>query len=209
MVYRSNLRLTSGQHEVWCNIEAASHVTWNRNGACRAHVEKRQDKSTKENYILRLLPENLQSKPRACKTEVVIDHYKFIAGVSKHLMERMNSYRKLGLKWWKQSLEILKDIKANQGRICTVRCPKYKCFLKELPRSYSDSVPGLRVPPPQSKSVDFVQQRATISSTALPEQNLSPELAGKIEQSVGFKVFDLVMNIFLPIYKIFYDNLPA
>lgn len=112
VVYRSNLRLASGQHEVWCNIEAASHVKWNRNGACRAHVEKRQDKTTKDNYILRLIPENLSTKPRMCKTQVVIDHYKFIAGVTKHLMERMNSYRKLGLTWWKQSLEILKDIKA-------------------------------------------------------------------------------------------------
>ena len=157
-------------------------------------MEKRQDKSTKDNYILRLLPENLQTKPRMCKTEVVIDHYKFIAGVSKHLMERMNSYRKLGLKWWKQSLEILKDIKANEGRICTVRCPKYKCFLKELPRSYSASVPGLQhaLPPPSPNH--SIQKRAAISSTAIQGQNLSPELAGQIEKTVGFKVFDMVMN---------------
>ena len=76
------------------------------------HVEKRQDKSTRDNYILRLLPENLITKPRQCKTQVIIDHYKFIAGVTKHLVERMNSYRKLNLTWWKQSLEILKNIKS-------------------------------------------------------------------------------------------------
>ena len=190
VVYRSNLRLSSGQHEVWCDIEAASHVKWNRNGACRAHVEKRQDKSTRENYILRLLPENLITKPRQCKTQVIIDHYKFIAGVTKHLVERMNSYRKLNLTWWKQSLEILKNIKASEGRICTVKCPQYKCFLKELPNSYHahpmlnfDKVYKVKSNP------DEVQTRDSISSTALSESKLSPEIAAQIEKTIGFRIF--------------------
>ena len=108
IVYRSNLRLTSGQHEIWCNIGSDQQpgTKWKRQESCRAHVEARADKATKSSYILRLLP-NFENKPRICKSVVVIDHYKFVAGVQQHLADRMVNYKSLGLVWWKQSMGVI------------------------------------------------------------------------------------------------------
>jgi hypothetical protein len=38
IVYRSNLRLTSGQHEVWCNYEVDPKNPWNRDEACKGFI---------------------------------------------------------------------------------------------------------------------------------------------------------------------------
>ena len=174
IVYRSNLRLTSGQHEVWCNIPQTGQA-WDRTEACRTHVEARADKSTKSSYILRLLP-NFQTRPRMCKTVVIMDHYKFIAGVQQHLTDRMNSYKNLGLVWWKQSMEILQDIKKNDNKLCTTKCPKFNCFLKELPRTHH-AAGMLKSNPSQAMQ------------STLNADGLTAETAALIEQAVGFKVF--------------------
>jgi hypothetical protein len=92
----------------------------------------------------------------------------------------MNSYKSLGLVWWKQSKEILDDIRKNDGKICTVRCPKFNCFLKELPRISSiNSIAGALKP----------QQAAQVVHASENKDGLSKETADLIEKAIGFKVF--------------------
>lgn len=91
----------------------------------------------------------------------------------------MNSYKSLGLVWWKQSKEILDDISKNDGKLCTVRCPKYNCFLKELPRVSSINMNGI------VKS----NQGATQPHKSVIGDGLSKETADMIEKAIGVKVF--------------------
>mmetsp|Transcript_17800 Transcript_17800/g.17135 ORF Transcript_17800/g.17135 Transcript_17800/m.17135 type:complete len:445 (-) Transcript_17800:46-1380(-) len=147
LVYRSNLRVSSGQHSVWCDISTGVNKTkktnetmsskdlnmkdnikaWNYKEACSKHVSRRADKSTRTEDILDLLPPQT-SRPRICRTQVLIDHYKWVTGVELHLFKRAVSYKKQGLDWWRQSYAILDHMRANKGRICT-SCQEMGCEL--------------------------------------------------------------------------------
>ena len=206
VVYRSNLRLTSGQHEVWCNIGPDGATEWNREEACNNHIDARADKSTKSNYILHLLPQ-FDKKPRMCSTVVVVDHYKFIAGVQQHLADRMVNYKNLGLVWWKQSMEILEDIKRHENKLCTLKCPKFNCYLKDLPREHevirkSDVLSGSgqiststisgKFPNSAIPSVGALHGGSVDPMASKSALGMSAETAAIVESAVGFKVFSEV-----------------
>ena len=91
----------------------------------------------------------------------------------------MNSYKSLGLVWWKQSKDILDDISKNHGKLCTVRCPKFNCFLKELPRVSSINMNGIINP----------NQGAVQPHKSVIGDGLSKETADLIEKAIGVKVF--------------------
>ena len=55
----------------------------------------------------------IQQRPRYCKTVVPINHYKFTGGVVEYLKKRMQSYRQLGLGYWRQSRDLILDIAAH------------------------------------------------------------------------------------------------
>ena len=151
------------------------------------HIAARADKTTKDSYIYKLIP-HLKARPRICNNVVIIDHYKFINGVQEHLTERMNSYKNLGLVWWKQSAEILDDIKKHDNKLCTVKCPKFKCYLKDLPKS--QNIGGMfKIDPKVSEAM----------SSALNTDSLSKDIKDTIEKAIGFKVFaEQSDSLFLP-----------
>lgn len=137
-LYRSSLRVVSGQHVVWCDVDpnsmgrkkpaGAGHSAGGRydwGTACSKHVAARVDKSTKAADILALLPRN-ERRPRICPTLVPIDHYKWVRGVEFYLMKRILAYKDKKLEWWKQSWHILEHINKYNGKIC-VKCSQNAC----------------------------------------------------------------------------------
>ena len=118
LFYSGEYRLVSGQHDVWCNLpkEARKGVDWNVELACRAHIRKRIDKSTRAGDILALLPRP-RLPPTVCKQLVHINHYKFIDGVLDSLQQRSTAYKHLKFVWYKQSHSIMQSLLSNNQRV--------------------------------------------------------------------------------------------
>lgn len=137
IMYRANLRLASGQHVVWCDVDPrnkkkarsknsySSTAIWDWENACSQHINARVDKSTKASEILSLFPKYTH-RVRICPTIVPIDHYKWVKGVEWYLFKRILSYKEKNLEWWKQSFNILEHIYKYNGKIC-VKCPSNHC----------------------------------------------------------------------------------
>ena len=123
IAYRADSRLDGGQHDVWCD-RSTGRGAWNKTAACARHAHERA-KSKLLPLIYANVP-NLQSRPRYCPSKVPLRHYKFVLGVTDYLQRRMNSYRRLGLHWWKDSKLFLGHIREHGGRVC-VDCKGMRC----------------------------------------------------------------------------------
>ena len=100
IIYRSNLRLTSGQHDVWCD-KGVNDVRkkWVSSEMCMKHLRsyrERYDNSVAPEVIYRYLPA-IDRRPVLCKTIVPIDHFKFIGGAESYLRERAQDYKSRGM----------------------------------------------------------------------------------------------------------------
>lgn len=96
ILHRNNLRLTSGQHDVWCDKDVG--VRWSQKEACMKHLKstrERYDKSVSPEDIYSFLPE-ITRRPKLCQTIVPLDHFKFIGGVDNYLTARAEHYKKRG-----------------------------------------------------------------------------------------------------------------
>jgi len=129
IAYRADARLDGGQHDVWCDRSGGSGSggggkSWNKTRACAQHAHDRA-KSKLLPLILAHTP-NLQTRPRYCRTKVPLRHYKFLHGVQEHLARRMESYRRLGLHWWRDSRLFLEHLRSHGGRVC-VECTGMGC----------------------------------------------------------------------------------
>ena len=133
---RSHLRVVSGQHVVWCDIDpfvsrsgkrmrGTEGQSWDWDKACSKHVNARVDKSSKASDILALFP-RYDKRVRICPTMVPIDHYKWVKGIEWYLFKRILAYKEKHLEWWKQSYNILEHINKYNGKIC-VKCPANRC----------------------------------------------------------------------------------
>jgi hypothetical protein len=70
-------------------------IDWNMTEMCTKHVYNR-GKAKHIDSILKYLP--IITKPaKYCATVVLIDHYKFIDGIHKHLQDRVTSFKKQGI----------------------------------------------------------------------------------------------------------------
>jgi len=136
IAYRADSRLDGGQHDVWCDrsglgvsdssgLTGAEWGVWNRTFACRQHAHERA-KGRLLPLILAHTP-NLAARPRYCPTKVALRHYKFVWGVEAHLQARLESYKKQGLHWWRDSSLFLKHLREHDGKVC-VHCPGMGCI---------------------------------------------------------------------------------
>lgn len=136
IAYRSNLRVVSGQHALWCDIDpfvgrtgkrlpGTEDLDWDWERACTKHVNARVDKTSRASDILASFP-RYTHRPRVCKTLVPIDHYKWVRGVEWYLFKRILAYKEKKLEWWRQSYGILEHIN-KYGGIC-VHCPASACI---------------------------------------------------------------------------------
>jgi len=145
LVYRAPFRVDGGQHEVWCDRDGFTRAekremitkgdtayllsgpgvkNWNREKACTRHIAAR-GKHAEKKMIMKYISDT-PYRPRYCKTEVDMDHYKWIDGIRAYLYKRAIEYRKQGLHWWRDSRDILMHIQYHDGRIC-VWCKEAKC----------------------------------------------------------------------------------
>ena len=137
LAYRSHLRVVSGQHVVWCDIDpfvskvgkrrrgTEEPLLWDWDKACTKHVNARVDKTSKAADILALFP-RYEKRARICPTIVPIDHYKWVKGIEWYLFKRILAYKDKHLEWWKQSFNILEHLNKHNGKIC-VKCPTNRC----------------------------------------------------------------------------------
>jgi hypothetical protein len=136
LAYRSHLRVVSGQHVVWCDIDpftskngkrikGTEGQAWNWDKACTKHVNARVDKTSNAADILALFP-RYEKRARICPTVVPVDHYKWVKGVEWYLFKRILAYKDKHLDWWKQSYNILEHINKFNGKIC-VKCSQNQC----------------------------------------------------------------------------------
>jgi len=144
LIYRAPFRVDGGQHEVWCDrdgftrkekhamiqkgvtdyMEAGPNKPWSRVRACNRHIEARK-KTSDRRMIMKYLGD-VPYRPRYCKNEVQMDHYKWIDGIRAYLFKRANDYRKQGFHWWRDSRDILVHIQNHDGKIC-VACKGAQC----------------------------------------------------------------------------------
>ena len=128
IAYRADARLDGGQHDVWCDRSGNSGVggseRWNKTRACAQHAHDRA--KSKLLPLILAHTSNLQARPRFCRTKVPLRHYKFLHGVEEHLARRMESYRRLGLHWWRDSRLFLEHLRRHGGRVC-VECAGMGC----------------------------------------------------------------------------------
>jgi len=126
IAYRADSRLDGGQHDVWCDRPGKRDRSskWNKTSACAQHAHDRA-KSRLLPLVLANVP-NLAARPRYCHTKVPLRHYKFTRGVDAYLEERMTSYRKQGLHWWRDSKLFVEHLRSHGGRVC-VECQGMKC----------------------------------------------------------------------------------
>lgn len=124
IAYRADTRLDGGQHDVWCDRNGGDGRIWNKTLACRTHAHDRA-KSRYLPLVLANIP-NMVTKPKYCPTKVPLFHYKFVHGVEEYLLERMRSYKALGLHWWKDSRLFVEHIREHGGKVC-VRCNGMRC----------------------------------------------------------------------------------
>jgi hypothetical protein len=136
IIYRSNLRLTSGQHDVWCDKPVKNSdpsYPWKHKAACMKHItstRERYDKSVPPVDIYRLLP-TLDKRPIICPTIVILDHFKFIGGAEEYLLQRAKDYASRGLHWWTQSQQLVEYVQKNKNKVC-VSCEENYCELVQL-----------------------------------------------------------------------------
>lgn len=133
----SNLRLTSGQHDVWCDKPMknsdSSQQSWIFKQACMKHItstRERYDRSIPPVEIYQSLP-IISRRPVICKTTVVLDHFKFVGGIEDYLLLRAQQYKAKGLHWWAQSKALVDFVQRNDGKVC-VSCPENHCDVTRL-----------------------------------------------------------------------------
>ncbi len=135
ILYRANIRVTPGQHHVWCggNTDGVGSYVFQK--SCKNDLNVYwSEKSIPKDQMMGYLPQ-LNVKPKICKSKLVqhyplIDHYKFTGGVSAYLLKRANQYKAKKLAWWQKN-EILASIfddVENDSKTIDVRWSESKCF---------------------------------------------------------------------------------
>ncbi len=144
IAYRSVYRVDGGQHHVWCDrdgktrkekLEMIQQGTvpseidyhdpyWNRERACLQHIRAR-NKHKDMDFITSHLTA-ATSRPKYCKTNVLLDHYKWTYGLAQYLYQRAISYKQRGLHWWRDSRDILLHLRHHKGSVC-VHCKEAAC----------------------------------------------------------------------------------
>jgi hypothetical protein len=144
LIYRAPFRVDGGQHEVWCDRDgftqqekramiqegvtdykdAGPDKPWNRVRACNRHIEARR--KTRDRRVIMKHLVHVPYRPRYCKHEVQMDHYKWFDGILAYLVTRATDYRKKGLHWWLDSRDLLMNIQNHNGKIC-VNCRGSQC----------------------------------------------------------------------------------
>ena len=133
--YRANMRVTPGQHHLWCagNTDREGGYIFQR--SCKNDLNVYwSEKSISKDKMTDYLP-RLSVKPKICKSKSfqpypLIDHYKFTGGVSSYLQSRANQYKVKKLAWWQKNeilASILDDVE-NDSSTLDVRWSKSKCF---------------------------------------------------------------------------------
>jgi len=148
ILYRGPFRLDGGQHDVWCDRDGISgdkkkqmiqqgdwsfdqagpeynmQNEWNYRKACHRHIMAR-NKGDEFDMIMNYLGK-VPYRPRICKTTVILDHYKWTAGIREYLYKRAIEYRDRGLHWWRDSRDILLHLQHHEGFFC-VHCEESAC----------------------------------------------------------------------------------
>ena len=110
--YRASYRPSVGNHQLVCIHMNVS--------ACNAMIRKSPNHRNLH-PVVRKPPRNCQSIPM-----VWVDHYKYTWGLQEYLMERVEVFRELGLKWYDESAFMLEHLQNHQGKIC-INCEELKC----------------------------------------------------------------------------------
>jgi hypothetical protein len=81
----ANVQIDGGQHDLWCDREGDLKLNgyWNKSKACTEHIVGR-NKAKLTAFIMPHLA-GVNRRPKYCKQEVVVDHYKFLFGIEAYL----------------------------------------------------------------------------------------------------------------------------
>ena len=159
IAYRSVYRVDGGQHHVWCDRDGrtrneklemiqqgsvSSEIDykdpyWNRERACSQHIRDR-NKHKDMDFISSHLTA-ATTRPKYCKTNVLLDHYKWTYGLASYLYQRAISYKKKGLHWWRDSRDILLHLRHHNGSLC-VKCKEPVCKIAKTNQAldYDDNL---------------------------------------------------------------------
>ena len=133
--YRANIRVSPGQHHVWCGGSTDRVGGYVFQQSCENDLNVYwSEKSIPKDRMMEYLP-LLHVKPKICRSKTfqrypLIDHYKFTGGVSAYLLSRANQYKAKNLAWWQKNeilASVFDDIE-NDSTTIDVRWSQSKCF---------------------------------------------------------------------------------